>query len=410
MGSTSSKCRIANDSNELTTQWWPVSLLFLSGCSVALHIGKVPAALPGLREQMQLTLTQSGLVVSLYSLMIAILGVLLGMLVKRCGYVAFAIAGLSLVSVGSFAGSLSLTLHGLLLTRVLEGFGWIMAAIAFPPILTSLTAAHDRPLVLGIWGGFVPLGAGFMLLLSPWLQQWGGWQLSWQVASALSFLALLIVWKVLRNKQSLMQLLHMGDSVVSIGTLKNPMAWLFGLCFLFYSLQYIGVTSFMPTLFVETTSWSLASTSRLVAFVVLCSVLGNAAAGYLLRRRVSNVFLLIAGAIGMGVSAMVVFTESFGIPARIVAAFMFTTLGGIIPGTLFASVANATNNPMAIGLLIGLMLQLAGVGQLLGGVLLPAVVEYFHSWQAAGVLCVLLALAGCATAALIPRYQGTRGS
>lgn len=377
----------------------------MSGCSVALHIGKVPAALPGLGEQLQLTLTQSGLVVSLYALMIATLGFVLGLLVRRMGYVAFAITGLALVGLGSLAGSFSSTLQWLVFTRVLEGLGWIMSAIAFPSMLTALAASGDRQLVLGIWGGFVPAGAGAMLVVAPWLQQLGGWQLSWQVAGAASLLALVVVWIVTRSRVPDMQALQEGGRVEPMVELKKPVIWLYSLCFLFYSFQFVGVTSFLPTLFIDTSSWSIASTSRLAALVVLCSVSGNIAAGYLLRRGAGSVLLLIVGAVVMGASALVVFNEAFGLTIRILFAFMFTAFGGLIPGTLFASVPRVADNPVAIGLLIGLILQFAGIGQLMGGFLVPAVVEFFHSWQAGGLICLAMAVAGCIAAVLIPRLQ-----
>ncbi|MFK8079991.1 MAG: CynX/NimT family MFS transporter [Granulosicoccus sp.] len=402
---TASRSDAVNRSAAKTTQWLPVFLLFFSGCTAALHIGKIPAALPGLTDQLQLTLTQSGLIVSLYALMIATLGCLLGLLVRQFGYVAFAMTGLGLVAVGSLLGSMSTSLHWLLPTRVLEGLGWIMSAIAFPPMLTALAAPRDRLLVLGIWGGFVPLGAGAMLIAAPWLQHIGGWQLSWQVAGAASLLALLTVWKVTRETNTDLQSPKDGGGVFAKKEFKKPEIWLYSFCFFAYSCQFVGVTAFLPTLFIDTSNWSLANTSRVVALVVLSNVLGNVVAGYLLRRGFRSTSLLILGAAVMGISALIVFTEAFSMTTRIAAAFMLTAFGGLVPGTLFASVPRVTNNPWAIGLLNGIMLQFSGIGQLAGGVLVPGVVESFHSWQAGGVFCLLIAAAGCLAAALIPRFQ-----
>lgn len=365
----------------------------------------MPAALPLLIEQLQLSLTQSGLVVSLYSLMIAILGVVLGLMVRRFGYVAFAITGLGLVAVGSLTGSLSVTLQWLLITRVLEGLGWIMSVIAFPPLLSAFAAARDRPLVLGIWGGFVPLGAGTMLIVAPWIQHIGDWQLSWQVAGAATALALFVAWIVTRVKEQDIRHLRVGEEVLPFVELKKPVVWLFSFCFFSYSSQFTAVTSFLPTLFIDTSNWTLADTSRVVALIVLSNVIGNVAAGYLLRFGASNVSLLLGSAVVMGLCAMIVFAESMGMPVRIAAAFMFSAFGGLIPGTLFASLPRVADNPLAIGLLIGLMLQFAGLGQLIGGVVLPAVVEYFDHWQAAGVYCLLVAISGCVAAALVPRFE-----
>ena len=65
------------------TEWLAITLLYLVGCTTALHIGKIPVAIPLIREQWQLSLTQTGLIVSLYSILIAISGLLLGLLIRR---------------------------------------------------------------------------------------------------------------------------------------------------------------------------------------------------------------------------------------------------------------------------------------------------------------------------------------
>jgi len=143
------------------TQWSVVLLLFAAGCSVALHIGKVPSALPEIRSLWQLTLTQSGLIVSLYSLLIALSGLLLGVLVRRMGYVGFAIAGVSVVGVASVAGAFVQSLPLLLLTRAMEGFGWIVTVVAFPSLLAALSHPSDRVLVMGIWAAWLPASLRF---------------------------------------------------------------------------------------------------------------------------------------------------------------------------------------------------------------------------------------------------------
>ena len=60
---------------------WPrVFAMFAIGVSAAFLVGKVPAALPVLRNEMGLTLFEAGLLVSMMSLVAGLGGVLIGAL------------------------------------------------------------------------------------------------------------------------------------------------------------------------------------------------------------------------------------------------------------------------------------------------------------------------------------------
>jgi hypothetical protein len=78
----------------------------------------------------------------------------------------------------------------------------------------------------------------------------------------------------------------------------------------------------------------------------------------------------------------------------ITAGIVFSMVGGIIPGTLFAMVPLVASVPAAAGVLVGAMMQSSGIGQWLGPLALPAVVERSGSWVAGGVLMVAVGLSG----------------
>ncbi len=376
------------------TAWASIACLFFAGCTTAMHIGKVPSALPLLSAEWQLSLTQAGLIVAVHGVFIATTGLLLGMLVRKTGYARFAIAGVAIAGMGSVLGAQTESLPGLLATRGLEGLGWILAVIALPTLLTRLSTASDRPLVMGIWGGFVPLGAGGMLILSPTLQAIGGWQLSWWFAGVVSLSAALMArWVVIRHREAL-DPLPAAAQPSSYEDLRQPVVWLLCLSFFTYSMQFVSVTSFLPTLFVQTSSLSLSSASRIVALVIMANAVGNVLAGAFLRRGVSYVRLLITGALSSAFFAWMVFSASVPLAWSIAAAFGFSMMSGLIPGTLFATLPRAATSASAAGLLVGLMMQWSGVGQLLGGILIPGVVDYYGQWQAASVVVLLAGLSG----------------
>jgi len=379
-----------SDRTVAPTYWISVILLFLAGCSLALHMGKAPPALPILRESWNLSLTRTGLIVSIYTALVALLGLPLGLLVRRIGNVRFAITGIAMAGIGALLGAETQNLNALLVTRALEGLGWIITVVSLPTILTSLCAAQDRPLVLAIWGAFVPVGAGFMLLAAPTLQASGSWTLSWRVAGILSLVAaLLAVIITYRHRHALMSIQGSWANKTKparFSELRRPTVWLVGMCFFIYSFQYMSIVSFLPTMFLESSSLSLATLSYLTAIVILGNTIGNVLAGVYLRRGVNYQRLLRAGFIIMGIVTLIIYLDAIPLSLRFFAAFLFSAISGIVPGTLFALAPRVAETPDGTAPVIGLVLQMSGFAQLIGAVVLPFAVEISGSWLAAGVV------------------------
>jgi len=168
----------ANDA----TQWVRVGALFLAGCSSAFHIGKVPAALPVLSAEMDLSLLESSFIVSVFSVLVSIFGLLIGFFATWITYKRAALLGLVVASIASVVGANTNTLAMLLVSRSLEGLGWILAAVSIPALMVAASELKHRPVVLGLWGAFLPTGAATFLLLSPWILSLLDWKSLWLLA------------------------------------------------------------------------------------------------------------------------------------------------------------------------------------------------------------------------------------
>ena len=101
------------------------------------------------------------------SALIATLGIVLAYQVKRFGYISLAVTGVAIVGIASLAGSYALGFITLLLTRIVEGFGWIVAAISLAPLLCALCTPRDQPLVMGLWGALFSQSICVATVLDP---------------------------------------------------------------------------------------------------------------------------------------------------------------------------------------------------------------------------------------------------
>lgn len=383
-------------SSENTGQWPRIWAVFLTGVAAAFLVGKAPAALPVLRAELDLSLFQAGLVVSMFSLVAAFTGLLFGALSDKWGQLRLAMVGLVLSAIAGAAGALAETGTSLIASRVAEGVGFFMISVSLPGLVMRLADDRTRQTAMGLWGAYLPLGAGLILLTGGVVMAGVGWRGLWLLIS-ISYVAFLaaLVWASPREQAPATTI---GERRVK-AVLKSPGAVMLAVVFGCYSGQYMAVTSFVPLILVERAGWALASAAAAGALVMVVNTTGNIAAGYLLDRGVRRQTLILVASAGMALGAVSVMSAGLPVPLRIAGAVLFSSFGGMIPGSLFAGVALHAPGPAHVSSVNGLMLQCVAIGQLIG----PAVTTWLvstgnGSWTMSLIyllpMAVLTAIAG----------------
>jgi len=381
-----------------TTSWSSVLLLFAAGCSVSLNTGKVPAALPVITDDLNLSVFQSGLLVGLFSVMIATVGLLTGLAAARIGYRSAACGGVWLAAIAGILAWPVESFAGILFLRTLEGFGWVLVAVSMPVLMTACASSRDHPLVLGLWGAFVPIGIIIALLYSPTVIRLSDWRGLWLFTGLLGVVAALAVHRP-SGRLALPQAKTFSWQEVR-GAVIRPVVLAMGVCFLAYSALFVISTAFFPLILVEQHGVSLGMAGALAALTMVGSVAGNVAAGWLIRRGVSRYRLLYFALLVGGLSTLGIFLDGVPLAMRVMGCFVFTSCSGLVPGSLFASVPVVVSQVAHIGLVNGVIMQSAGMGQLAGPLVQTGMVDLAGSWSwsiVAILLFVVIALGAVRT-------------
>ena len=366
-----------------STSWRHVVILFLAGVAVALQVGKVPGAIPLLKDELALGLVAAGWVVSIFSLMAAVGAVLFGALAARIGQARLALCGMALTAVASTAGAFTQGPAQLLVTRIFEGLGFNVTVVSIPLLLTAVTTKRDRDVAMGLWGAYLPLGAGAMLLVSAPLLGAIGWRGLWLITAAVIAVMAIFLHGAARGATARIgarERPHSGE-ILRVAARPGPvlLATIFGL----YAGQHLVLIGFLPLILVEQHGLSGPVAAVWVAGTVLSNVLGNAAAGVALRHGVPARASMVLACIVMGLSACVVYLD-VATSYSLAAAFAFSIVGGLIPGSLFALAPEHVARVEHLSSVNGLMLQGSAIGQLLTPPAIAALVAYFGSWAVAG--------------------------
>ena len=371
------------------TDWPRVVLLVAAGCAAAGHVGKVALALPDVSADLHLDLNTSALVPSIFTLVAAAGGVALGLSARRFGSLQLVVSGLLLMSVSSVVGALAEDVRLLLTSRVVEGFGMILTAVAAPALIIVETRPEDRRVALGLWGAYIPAGSSLMMLAGAAVLGPAGWRGVWLLAAGLSAACAIAVWIGLRHhetaahattvkikwREAVREAMH-RDSLMLAG------------CFLVYGAQYLAVVSFLPLMLVERTGVTAAMAGLAGAAVAAANIVGNVGSGWLGNRGWPIARVVMWAAVGMALCSIALFADVSPLWLRLAAAGLFTAVGGFIPGTLLGATPRLARTPVAAAGVVGLMIQGAGVGQLLGPPLFVRAVAAGSpagSWQGAWV-------------------------
>ncbi|MGE0097005.1 MAG: CynX/NimT family MFS transporter [Hydrogenophaga sp.] len=375
------------------------ALVVLVGVSCALHVGKLPVAIPVLREALGMSLVQAGFLLSLVQLAGMTLGLLVGLMADRLGPRRVMVAGLVLLAMGSALGALSPDVQTLLATRVLEGMGFLLAVLPAPGLLRQhVEQGPTLSRALGWWGAYMPLGTALALLLGVPLLGAVGWRGAWWCLALLSLAAAsaLTAW-VPRDVRTMQVPAANALGPRLARTLRAPGPWLMALAFFLYSGQWLAVVGFLPTIY-QQAGYAGGVVGVLTALAAGINMAGNIGAGRWLARGARPGTVLTLAYLSMGLGALVAFGAQ-GHPAwQYLAVLVFSGVGGLIPGTLFGLSVSLAPDRDTVSTTVGWMQQFSALGQFLGPPVVAWVATQVGGWQwtwvvtgASSVLGMLLA-------------------
>jgi CP family cyanate transporter-like MFS transporter len=386
-------------------------LVLLGGVAAALHVGKLPPALPVLREALGISLVEAGFLLSLVQLAGMTLGLPVGLAADSIGPKRTMVAGLLLTAFASLAGGCVSTPGPLLALRALEGLGFLLGALPAPALIRRLVPPERLSAMLGLWSTFMPVATTLALLFGPAWIAWAGWPAWWWLLGAFSLV--MAAWLALVLPQD-PRGAHLDDVGTRVRqTLGAPGPWLVALAFGAYSSQWLAVIGFLPSIYSDAgvdPAWAVAGTTLAAAI----NIVGNVASGRLLQRGVPAPRLLAIGFVAMGIGGVLAFAPLTGEGAagamlRFVGVLALSGIGGVIPGTLFSLAVRLAPGERTVSTTVGWMQQWSAFGQFAGPPLVAWVASRAGGWQWSWVVTTGCAAAGlvlAAWAARLPRLRG----
>ena len=373
-----------------STRWSYVVLLLASGIGAATQVGKVPASLRTLQNELHLTIWAAAWVISMFNVVGSFLGFLAGSVTDHIGARRAAVFGLTFMAIASLLGGSAANAAALLATRALEGLGFVLVVVAIPGLLFASSAAQDRRFVPALWGTYMPLGTAIALMLAPTVLQLWGWRVLWR-ASALLLAALAAALLIVPAPR-----LARGRQAVPTPALRRAALLhrgplLLGLIFACYTVQYLSVLGFLPAILVQQGT-AAQRAGNLTALAVIANALGNLAASALAARGVPARPVIACACAATALTCCGIYSPALEPSLRYVLVVVFSAFAGLVPASIFASVPHVTPERGSAAITMGFVVQASHLGQLLGPPTVAAVATVAGGWQLSALVLVPAAL------------------
>jgi MFS family permease len=375
------------------TRWPAVWAVFAGGLVCGAYVGKVPPSLPLQREELGLTLLESGFIATTFNVIGMLVGMFVGVLSDRFGHKRLGLAGLAVMSLAGLLGACAGGFASLLASRFFEGVGFILFTVAGSALIAAAAADDaNRPKVMGLWSSYMPTGGVTAILLAPILLSAWGWRGAWVVWAIAAAFAFAVIWRATPAPK------YGGLSSLKLAleSLRQPGSIALALLFAFYTAQWTSVMIWLPTFVVDERGGTAATASLLTALMVLVNIPGNLIGGWLIARGVRRGRMVLAAAAIMVVTDIAMLSAGLPDALRFFAVLALSFCAGTIPGAIFSGVVVHAKTPQHIGTTNGMVMQTSQAGQFFGPILLAWLATHFGGWGAS--LWAMLALATGAAA------------
>lgn len=387
----------------------PAVVVVLAGISAALHIGKLPPALPVLRDSLGISLVQAGFLLSLVQLAGMTLGLAIGAAADSIGPRRTMVLGLVILSLASLLGGAAGSPEILLTLRAVEGVGFLLACLPAPGLIRRLVEPARLNPMLGFWSAYMPIGTSAALLVGPAFIAVSGWSGWWWFLGALSLAIAGLLWAAVPAQAD-----QRSGAAVASGkgriarTVRSPGPWIASLAFTVYSGQWLAVIGFLPTIYAQA-GLAPAYTAVATALAAAVNMIGNIASGRLLQRGLRAPVLMQCGYAAMGLGAVIAFAP-WGEPGpanafvRYLGVLLFSSVGGLVPGTLFTLAVRVAPDEGTVSTTVGWMQQWSAFGQFAGPPLVAWAAARAGGWHVMWWVTGACALAGMCIASVMARF------
>lgn len=385
-------------------------VVVVAGITAALHIWKLPAALPRIQEDLGLSLLAAGVLLGIVQVAGMVGGLAVSLLAEVIGERRTLLLGLVFLSAGSIFGALSIGANMLLASRAIEGIGFIVATVVGPGLIRRHAPFRRVNLAVGCWSAYQGTATFVGLIASAYFLQVGTWQAWWWVMAAVSLVPIPLVLRMVPKDRPA----GAGGAKAAAGrigiTARSPKVWIAGVVFGCYTVQWMAVVGFLPTLYGDS-GLSGTHAGVLSAIVGGLNGVGAIITGMLLQRGAPARALLFLSFVLMAAAGLATFAVDWspvpgGLAWQVACVGFFSLSGAMIPATMTRMAVDLAPEGGSAPAAMGLMQQIYNVGNFTGPMIAAWLAMSTGGWSSTWWMTSVFAVLGLILSAVLVGRRG----
>jgi MFS family permease len=281
-------------------RWVILSIVYLSILAFTLVFQSIPPILPLIHSELHLTYTQSGLLVSLFSLPGIFVSLLGGFLADRYGMRSLGIGCFLLMVGGTLLVGMGMDLKFLELGRIIAGVGAFTLSVFLPKLLSQWFRDRELGFAMGVYNTGVPLGSVICFGLFGKIASLWGWRVPVLLTGIYLFITFVLFLILYRLPPSPEIKEHKPLNIYnSLKEMAFPI-WLVGFSWLWFNAALTSFATFAPDFFLQK-DYTIEQSGLLIGIPLLGSLFLSAPIGYLVDRFKHQEWFIGIGGIGLAI-------------------------------------------------------------------------------------------------------------
>lgn len=384
------------------------AILMMVGSSVVLHLFKVPTIMGDIAKDTGIA--NPAILMSVFTFVGIIFAVPAGILANKFGSKTLCIVACLLVGLGSIIGGMTHSGDVLLVSRAIEGIGYIFISVAAPITVASYVNPKDIGVAMGVWAIWMSVGQIISFNLTRALFGVMSWNNIWFIYAIIT-IALSVILGLYVKKPTLATPLGLTDApkpedLVETGQwgklLHNRDFMCLVLAFLIFNYLIIQTVTFIPQFAVSTGLMGNMEAAFAGTILMIGSIVGSPIIGKLGDMLGRKRFLILAFlACGLGMAIIYSGTRS----GLYIGSAIFGVIGATAPGIILAAIPGIVGHKL-MGLATGITFIGVNTGQFLATLLFVPILAKFGGAYGPAVWATAVPLAVVAMIlSAIPKYE-----
>ncbi|WP_026573892.1 MFS transporter [Bacillus sp. UNC438CL73TsuS30] len=250
-----------------------LTLLFLTWIVNYMDKNSMNVAIISISKDFHLNPTQMGMVISSFFLAYAIMQLIGGWLTDKYGSKKIILISLLVWSIFTIFTGFAWSFISLIIIRFIFGFGEGSFPSASSVALAENFPKEERGRAKGILSSATQIGAIVATLVAALLIKNVGWNVMFFIFGALGFIFLLLLWKYMPERAQLKGSTQ-KPKVSYMNVVKTPLVW--KLCLIYFGMSMVnwGLSSWLPSYWVNVRHLELVKTGMISMLPALFSLIG----------------------------------------------------------------------------------------------------------------------------------------